>query len=261
MIVEPQLNSAYDLYNNIANLSQNAKDLDTVKGLSGLEKLEIQPITRLSDEMKMYYDVPKNTNITGSPDMYGGEKDTVFYRSMEFKDFQKELNAREYPLHEISIKANQAIDKNKIKELILQPFSNEFWKSSNENRINRLQTKEKVYQGFITRIDSLLLAYAKNPNLTQNSELRISGSGASNNVEYDLLNQVKGYSNDLEFIRFELNNSQDVVKIISDIKRVEDDSNRSYFNLWTGLILGFILSMLILFALYMLKYFKNYQPK
>jgi hypothetical protein len=97
------------------------------------------------------------------------------------------------------------------------------------------------------------------PNQGQSSEIRISGRGTENNVEYDILRQMQFYSDGLENIQVELNNSQEVVRVLSPLKIVEDDSFRSYLNPFTGLLIGFILSLLILLMKRILKYLKHYQ--
>lgn len=262
MIVEPKLNSTFELYNNVSNLSQIINPyFKNEEGLSGIEKLEVMPIKRYADEVRLYYSVPKNTEITGAPDMFGAERDTVFYRSVEFKDFQRDINDFDYPVQKIIVKSTNAIDTDKLKNLILEPFSkNAYWEKRLNNKKDVLSSKITIYSAFINRADSLLSAYTKNPELRNNSEINISGNNSTENVEDDLFEQVKALSSGLENVQVSLNNSQNVIEVLSDFKRVEDDSMRSYWNLFTGLIFGFVLAMLILLAKYLLKYFRNYTP-
>jgi len=261
MVVQPQMNSNYELYDQIAGLEQIIRnDLEPKEGLEGLSKIQITPIKRLSDEVRLYYEIPKNTMITGSPDMFGYERDTVFYRAMEFKDFKEEISAQDYPLQKISVNSKEKLNLELLEDLILQPFSeSEFWNRTKAQKINRLEAKANIYQGILNRSDSLLSAYAKMPNQGQSSEIRISGRGTENNVEYDILRQMQFYSDGLENIQVELNNSQEVVRVLSPLKIVEDDSFRSYLNPFTGLLIGFILSLLILLMKRILKYLKHYQ--
>lgn len=263
MIVEPKLNSTFELYDNVSNLSQIAHiELSKKEGLTGIEVIEISPIKRLSDEVRLYYSVPKNTDVTGSPDIFGLESDTVFYRSTEFKDFQLSINNFEYPIQKIIVKSKNAIDTEKLRSLILEPFvQSQKWKNVLNSNKSVLTKRKNTYENFILRADSLLSAYAKKTNPKSNSEISISGTNTKNNVENDILNQVKIYSRTLESLQVKLNNTQEIVKVLSDFKRVEDDSTRSHLNLWTGLIFGLLIALFILLIKYSLNFFKNYTPK
>lgn len=263
MVVAPQINSTFELYDHIAGLEQKVKDeIGVAEELKGIKKIRIEPIKRISDEMRLYYEIPKNTMVTGAPDMFGYERDTIFYRGMDFKDFKKEINLMDYPIQKISVNSNQKLNSNVLEEYIVQPFTkNEYWDRAKLEKINRLQSKEKIYKDVISRADSILISYAQTPVQRQSSEIRISGSGKENNVEYDIFRQVSAYSDGLENIQVELNNSQDIIKVLSHLKRVQDDSFRSYLNPFTGVLVGLFLSLLILFLKYLLGYLRAYQPK
>lgn len=160
------------------------------------------------------------------------------------------------------VKSHNPLNTDALKSLILQPFEqNENWQRMNNARKERMQQRLETTRNTIARSDSLLRAYALNPQINQSAEVRISGSSAENNVELDLLQQIKGFSDQLEILQYNISNSNNVLNILSDFKRVEDDSMRSQLNLWTGLLIGFLLSLLILLLLYLLKFFRTYQPR
>lgn len=262
MVVEPKLNSTFEMYDHISGLSAITKSqLQDLKGFEGIEAIIIEPVKRYMDEVELYYSVPKSKVITGAPDMYGFERDTVFYRSTEFKEFKTEIDLKDYPVHKIVVKSSNELQTDQLKSLILKPFQNNYWQSVKQARMNRLEQREKIIKTAISRSDSLLRAYAINPEFNRSAELNISGSSAKNNVELDILNQLKGFGDQLEYLQYQLSNSDQIITVLSDFKRVEDDSMRSYLNLWSGLLIGLLLSLGILLMRYLLKFFKTYQPR
>lgn len=263
MVVEPQFDSSFELYDHVKGLRQALEiGQEEAENSDGIIRIQIEPIVRLSDEVKLYYEVPKNTLVTGSPDPYGHNRDTVFYNAMKFEEFQEHIDITDYPLHKISINSNKPLNNSEYQSLIMSPFTNnEFWENTKEAKISRLKVKEKTFENILNRSDSLLMAYARISGQRSPTEIVISGSGSENNVEYDVFRQVEWYSDRLENVQLELSRAEDIVRIISPLKMVKDDSFRSYLNPYTGLLIGFILALLILIFIRLISYLKNYKTQ
>lgn len=259
MVVEPQFNSSYALYEQI-----DALNVEATKGnkaeLSGISRFGISPLKSMENEVQLYYEITKNADLSGNPDRYENERDTVFFKSVTLDDFKNQLKDEDYPIQEISIYSQAPIDTKKIKEIILKSImENPYWESKIKNKVDRINQRESIAKQAIVRTDSLLASYQKRGTMGTQSTISIDGDNAKNNVENDLLNQIKGTAKEIETLQMQKDNSKQLINIVSELKRVGNDTPSSYINPKTAVLWGLILASVIILFIQMVKFLNKYE--
>lgn len=253
MVVNPKFNSVYELYNNISGFKASHPDFS-------IEKIEIEPVVRTQDEVKMYYAMPYLKN-TARQELYKYGNDTVFYRSVTLEDFKQTIQSTDYPLQKIFVKSSNSIDIDKLEQSILSPFENAQWKGILTKRRGQIQERARQLQNILVLGDSILASYShKVKNFNENVMLNLNKS-SSRNPETDLIREMEGASGNLEYVSQKLEETNEVIGVISQMRQVADDSTRSKFNVGTGFLLGLILSTLIIGAIYFNRFLTQFEKK
>ncbi|MBA2250692.1 MAG: hypothetical protein H0W12_10945 [Chitinophagaceae bacterium] len=165
MIVKANFNSIRSLYNTIDYLNAiiNTGRKDELAGIFNISPAEaaqidgfsIEPVESEVIKAEMY----KNLfieNRHGDP----GKMDTVWLRTLNYKDFKEKLTRFDYPYQEISGIATNPVIFAKLQDGIIDQISHiPLLLQSKQKQDVTNKDEEKVIRGAISGIDSLRLAY------------------------------------------------------------------------------------------------------
>lgn len=222
MIVEPNFNSAQQLYNNIRfynelarekeynNLSSALKISDTEAG--NIIAVSIEAFTDENQKLKQFSDFVVTLDSTSRA-------------NLSYKDYMENFNNINAKFHKITIETLSPEVPKKCQKAIVRSISNNeyFRLKKNTNDLN-LKIDDSIVRKQLAEVDSLKLFYQKLKLIeTQKTE---ASSGTSINLssenkqldrsEITLLNEAKSLSNEILRINNTKANTKDIINVISD---------------------------------------------
>jgi len=260
MIVQPNYNSSHSLYqiiNSCDALSGNPDDAV----FKNIKSVKVSPIKSLSEAVNAYYNVigghfSENTNFKQS-----SSRDTLFFKQYKISDFQKSISDKDYLFQKISVKSRIPLTQQQIEEKIIAPLQKDFfYRQYRDSYMRSIDLQSKYYTLNMQRIDTLLLALAKEgtSKALPQSSLILNGESKTS-IEADLLEQSRNFSSLLADLEMQKNLYSDVIRIIAPPSRVFNDVVK--INTTTCAFYGLIFSLLIIFGIQIAKYLKQYEKE
>ena len=222
MVIEPNFNSAQQLYNNInfyndlAEAKDSASYLTLSKALnisfqdaSDIKKVRIESYSDENQKLKLFDDFVR-------------ELDTNTIKAIDYKAYLKNFNSIDARFHKITvISCNNAVAK-KIQNRIVSSISeNAYFKFQKEINDTNINLQDSILQKQLTEIDSLQRFYrdieykvAENPN--QGTNINLADSNNNTNRELELLSERDRVKQNIVQLNQERANKSQILNVISD---------------------------------------------
>lgn len=263
MVVEPNFQSAQQLYNNINFYNELTRSEDSVALAEslGIEVSEAATIKEFSVES--YSDENQKVKLF---DEFIKTLDTTTRKAIDMEVFLENFNSFDAKYHNIIVKATNSMVAKKLQEPIISSISfNQYFLKLKNTQTENIDLQRGVLANQISEIDSLQLLY-KNVMIKQadkplqGTSISLGDQGiAQQSRELDLINKIDDIKEEMvELNQLEANKSN-ILNVISDFPRrgVED---KGFFKSYKVLIPVFLIGLL-LFALSVLelnKFLKQY---
>ncbi|MEW7289543.1 hypothetical protein [Aquimarina sp. 2304DJ70-9] len=265
MIIEPNFNSAQQLYNNIEFYNQLAqqKDHETLADALHINEIEALTIKRMSIES-----FSDQTQRIKQFSAFISELDSISQKQVDYNDFLQNFNNINAKFHKIKIEATSPeIAKKCQKAIVTSIENNEYFtlqKKINDRNIALKDSVIVMQQGEINELQAFYkkvkILEAQKPqgstsiNLADNQQDQMS--------EIELLNQASKLKDEKIELNNEKANTKNTINIISEFPNkgvlVDDFLNKKLVLL--PIVFSAIL-FLILILLRLNSYLKNYEKE
>jgi|TARA_B110000902_G_scaffold96628_1_gene114198 hypothetical protein len=262
LLVEPNFESARQLYNNVNFYNDLVKQKDTVtlqkifsldKGsAASLKKFEIEPLEVGRDIINAYDELIL-------------EVDTLTIRSYAYDDFKISFTKYDYKVHKVTVVADKNDVFDKLDDIIISSVVNNKY----FNRIKVLTTKnldrtDSLYRQNLTQIDSLRKVYmevmlAEAKKQTTGTSIDLGGQKRTTK-ELELFDTNRRINEDLESIALEKSKKYEVINVISNFQPIGYEIKGVTKNY--GFLLGVLGAGLMIMFLLLIKlntYLENYK--
>lgn len=265
MVVEPNFNSAQQLYNNISFYNELADAKDST-GLS--QVLNITPSEAASiKEIKVESYTDENQKVILF-DRFVRSLDSITQKAIDIENYLKNFNSIDARFHTITIVAGDNSIAKKIQPTLINSISNNpyFRLQQNINDKN-LDLQDSIYLRQLGEIDSIQLLYKKvmlleAENPLQGTSINLSDNGAEENKELALLNKIDQVKTGLVGINQERANKSSILNVISAFPRngVEAKGVWDNYKYWIP-ILFLSITLFVLLFINLNSYLKKYINK
>ncbi len=250
MVIEPNFNSAQQLYNNINFYNELADSKDSV-GLSEALDISVKEAAEIK-EMKIEAYVDENQKVQLF-DRFIRSLDSTTQRAIDIKNYLENFNSIDARFHTITLIATNNTIAKKIQPTIINSISsNEYFKLQQNINDKNLDLQDSIYKKQLVEIDSLQRLYkrvmekeAENP--LQGTNINLGENGTDENKELALILQVDKFKESIVKINEERANKSSILNVISAFPRrgVEDDSLWNSYKFLTPLVfIGMVLLIL-----------------
>jgi hypothetical protein len=262
LLLEPNYNSARQLYNNVNYYNDLVKQeeiaalqkifsLDSASAAS-LLKFDIEPLRIDSDIINSYDDLI-------------GVVDTLTIKSYEYDNFKRSFTDFDYKIHKVTVIAEKNNVFDKLDDLIISSVVNNAYFNrlkvlTNEN----LNRTDSLYRESLTQIDSLRMVYmevmleeAKKQTSGTNIDL---GGDKRTTKELELFETSRKINADLKNISLEKSREYEVINVISNFQPVGYEIKAITKNyVFLLATLGVLSMILVLLLMQLNKYLNNYK--
>lgn len=263
MVVEPNFNSAQQLYNNIEFYNELAaqQDFETLaqtfdiskEEAGNLKKFEVESFSDEAQKMQQFSEFIQSL-------------DTTSQKLVDYENYLKNFNNINARFHRISVEAKDSRVAKTLQEPIVESIEDNAYFNL-QKRINddNIKLSDSLYSGQLKEVYTLQEFYKKIKLKEAEKEqastsISMGETKESGSDEIKLLEQVEDIKNSMLELNMEKANTQNTINVISDFpdKGVEvNDWNRSKKILLPLLLLGLVFGFLILIELN--KYLKKFK--
>ncbi len=263
MVVEPNFNSAQQLYNNIEFYNELTKQEEfetlgntlkiSTEEAGNLKKFEVESFSDKSQKMQQFSEFIQSL-------------DTISQKLVDYDDYLKNFNNINAKFHRITVEAENASIAKKLQDPIVKSIeANEYFKKQKEINDANIDLSDSLYQKQLIEIDSLQRFYREVKRLEAGkpegtTSISMGGTKESDSDEIKLLEQEEIIKKGLVELNTEKANTQNTINVISNFpnKGVEiGDWYRRKMVLLPLLLIGLIFGFLILTELN--KYLKKFK--
>ncbi|SHM86912.1 hypothetical protein [Polaribacter sp. KT 15] len=253
LLVEPNFESARQLYNNVNFYNDLVKQKDTSriqsifqidkKSAGSLKKFEIEPIKNKSDIINSYDDFIKSV-------------DTTTVKSYKFEDYKNSFEELDYKLHEITVIATKNDVFDKLSNVILESVTeNKYFNRIKELTNENLNRTDSLLRQNLGQVDSLRRVYMQ----VMVEEAKKQSNGTSIDLggekrttkELELFETNRKLNSELRSIVENKSKKYEVINVISDFQPIGYEIKGVTKNL--GFQLAIALSVLVILILLVLK--------
>ncbi|TRZ46038.1 hypothetical protein [Robertkochia solimangrovi] len=272
MVVEPNFNSAQQLYNNINFYNELAMAGDSVALAEALdtnpndEVLDITPAEASafkSFSIESYADENQKIMLF---DQFVRNLDTSTQKTINMEKFLENFNSFDARFHTISVVANNSFVAKKSQPAIISSIQrNAYFESQKNISIENLNIQDSIVKMQLTEIDSLqklyklvLLKEAEKP--LQGTNISLGEGKGSENKEMALIRERNELKENIVELNEERANKSSIINIISDFPRrgVEIKGfTKSYVFMLPVTLIG--VCLLLLSLLQLNKFLKSYK--
>jgi len=262
LLVEPNFQSARQLYNNVNYYNDLVKQKDTaalqrtfnldIESAASLKKFEIEPLRVDRDLINSY-----NSLILSV--------DTLTIKSYDFENFQDAFTDYDYKIHKVTVIAekNNVFDKLDsviISSVVNNKYFNRIKVLTNEN----LNRTDSLYRENLTQIDSLRRVYMRvmieeSKKQTAGTNIDLGGDKRTTK-ELELFETNRKINFDLKSIALEKSRKYEVINVISNFQsigyEIKGIAKNYSFVLASLSTMGMILVLLLM---QLNKYLENYK--
>ncbi|MBP0902868.1 hypothetical protein ACFSKN_07595 [Mariniflexile gromovii] len=265
MVLEPNFNSAQQLYNNINFYNELAEAKDSSALAEALNISEKEAFSIKEFRVESYSD--ENQKVK-SFDQFIRSLDTTTQKAIDMKEYLNNFNSLDARFHTITVIATNNNIAKKIQPSIINSISrNDYFNLQKDISDINIKLQDSLYYKQIVEIDSLQLLYKK--VMLKEAERELGGTnisfgenGAKENKELSLINKMEELKTSLVNLNEEKANKSSILNVISDFpnKGVEDKSLLKSYKFIIPFL--FLIIMLMFFALLSLNtYLKNYNKQ
>ncbi len=256
MVVEPNFNSAQQLYNNIKFYNELAEQeefdalQETFPALSAeeaqsIKKFEIESFSDQSQKIKQF-------------SRFIESLDTISQKQVDFDEYLKNFNNINAKFHQITVETKDARVAKKLQApIVLSIQVNDYFKLQKRINDKNIQLSDSLYQAQLTEIDTLQKFYReiklKEASKEQAStSISMGDAEKKESAELELIKQEEQIKNSLIRLNEEKANTRSTINVISDFpnKGVEvNDFWKKKKVLLPILLVGLVLMILMLLEL------------
>ena len=265
MVVEPNFNSAQQLYNNIGFYNELAEAKDSVAlaeafDISVSEAASIKKMT-----VESYADENQKVQLF---DRFIRSLDTTTQKAIDMENYLKNFNSIDARFHTITLTATDNSIAKKIQSTIINSISrNTYFQLQQSINDKNLDLQDSIYKKQLVEIDSLQQLYkrvmekeAENP--LQGTNINLGDNTTDENKELALINQVDKFKQSLVVLNQERANKSSILNVISAFPRkgVEAGGVWNHYKYLIPITL-IILVFIILISISLNEYLKRYGNK
>jgi hypothetical protein len=255
MIVEPNFNSAQQLYNNIGFYNELAKAKDSVALSEALDISVAEAATIKELSVESYADENQKVQLF---DAFVKSLDTTTRKTIDMEKYLKNFNSIDARFHTITVLATNNTIAKKVQPTILNSISrNIYFQLQQSTNDKNLDLQDSIYKKQLVEVDSLQRLYkrvmekqAENP--LQGTNINLGDNTTDDNKELALINQVDKFKESLVRLNLERANKSSILNVISAFPRqgveLKGFSN-SYKLLIPVLLVGLLVGILALLQL------------
>lgn len=252
MVVEPNFNSAQQLYNNIEFYDDLAKAEDSVTLANALEITVADAASIKRVNVDSYSDENQKVKLF---DEFIRNLDTTTVKAMDFKGYLKNFNSLDARFHQITLTATNDNVAKKVQPTIIKSISsNEYFKLQKSISDENLILRDSIIRNQLNEIDGLQTLYkdvlvkeAEKP--MQGTNINLAENGESQNKELALIQEREKLKNLLVRLNNERANKSSILNVISDFPArgvKQDEIFYSYKFLAPVALLVFVILLLLL---------------
>ncbi len=263
MVVEPNFNSAQQLYNNVNFYNELAKAQDSsalaeAMGISVSEAAKLKKFV-----VESYSDENQKVQLF---DRFVRSLDSTTKKAIDIENYLENFNAMDSRFHTISVTAANNTVAKKIQPSIIQSISrNEYFQLQQKISDQNISLQDSLYKKQLVEVDSLQRLYkrvmekeADKP--LQGTNISLGENGSKENKELALINQVDKLKQNLVQLNEERANKSSILNVISAFPRRGVEVKGIWYSNKFRIPLGFIgITLLILIMLELNTYLKNYK--
>ena len=265
MVVEPNFNSAQQLYNNIGFYNELAESKDSIALAEALDISMSEAATIKKLSVESYADENQKVKLF---DSFVRSLDTTTRKAIDIENYLKNFNSIDARFHTITLLATNNTIAKKVQPTIINSISrNVYFQLQQKINDTNLNLQDSIYKKQLVEIDSLQSLYkrvmekqAENP--LQGTNINLGDNSTDDNKELALINQVDKFKESLVQLNQERANKSSILNVISAFPRqgveVTGFWNRYIFLIPTVFI-GLV--FLALALLYLNRFLKNYGDK
>ncbi|WP_224485324.1 hypothetical protein [Robertkochia aurantiaca] len=222
MVVEPNFNSAQQLYNNVNFYNELAQAKDSISLAEALDISVSDAATLREFNIESYADENQKVKLF---DEFIRNLDTTTQKTIDMERFMENFNSFDARFHNISVIAVDPFVAKKTQPAILNGISrNDYFKlQKNISQLN-IDLQDSIIQKQLTEIDSLQRLYkrvmekeAEKP--LQGTNISLGENGNRENRELALIRQINELKEGVVELNEQRANKSSIVNIISDFPR------------------------------------------
>lgn len=252
MLVEPNFNSAQQLYNNIEFYDDLAAAEDSITLASALSVTVSDAASIKSVSVDSYSDENQKVKLF---DEFIRNLDTTTVKAMDFKGYLENFNSLDARFHQITIVATNDNVAKKVQPTIIKSISsNEYFKLQKNISDENLLLRDSIIRNQLNEIDGLqelykdvLVKEAEKP--MQGTNINLAENGESQNKELALIQEREKLKNLLVRLNNERANKSSILNVISDFPArgvKEGGLLKSYKFLAPAILVAFVIFILLL---------------
>ncbi len=265
MVVEPNFNSAQQLYNNIKFYNELADAKDSV-GLAEALKISISEAATIKEfKVESYTDENQKVQLF---DRFIRTLDSTTQKAIDMENYLKNFNSIDARFHTITIVSSDNSIAKKVQPTIINSISNNsYFKLQQSISDINLNLQDSIYNKQLIEIDSLQLLYKKvmlkeAENPMQGTNINLAENGTNENKELALINKVDEVKKGLVSINQERANKSSILNVISAFPRLGVESKEVWDNYKYLMPILFVSLLFIILSFISLNNFlKNYSDK
>lgn len=265
MTVEPNFNSAQQLYNNINFYNELAQAKDSVSLADALE-ISVGDASSLREfTVESYADENQKVKLF---DEFVRDLDSTTRNTIDLENFMENFNSFDARFHNISVVATDPFVARKTQPAILNSIVRNSYFSLQKNIAQKnLDVQDSIINRQLVEIDSLQRLYkrvmemeAQNP--IQGTNISLGENGQQENRELALIKQIDELKESLVELNEERANLSDIVNVISEFPRrgVELKGFANSFKLLLPAAL-IVLTLLVLLSIELNKFLASYRQE
>lgn len=260
--VQPNFNSARQLYNNIGFYNDLVKQKDTLM-LAKVFKITVSEANSLK---RFEIDAVRNENdIIAAYDNLITSVDTLTAKSYSFDKYREMFTIYDYKIQNISVQATKNDIFAKLSGIIINAITeNDYFQKVKELKNNSLTTSSSLIKKSLKQSDSLhniykkvMIEEAKKAKSGTNIDL---GGTKQSSKELELFTTNKQLNNDLKRVNEEISEKSEIINVISNFQPIGHRMKSIEKNYgFLGAMLGATLMILFLLLLQLNRYLENYK--
>ena len=219
MVVEPNFNSAQQLYNSVEFLNSLADSEDSIT-LGAALNIESKLAARLKEiRVESYTDENQKLKLF---DQFVRELDSITAQNIDIEEYLDNFNSMDARFHQITVISENSSLARMIQPAIISSIeSNEYFRLQKRVNDENMTLQEAVYKKQLSEIDKVLELYqsvmlkeAENPG--QVTTISLGEGGEKTNREIELIQEREVLKNRIVYLNRERANTTSILNIISD---------------------------------------------
>lgn len=265
MVVEPNFNSAQQLYNNIEFYDDLARSSDSVSLARALGITSEESAKIIKIKIDSYSDDNQKIELF---DQFIRNLDSSTVKTIDIKEYLSNFNSLNARFHRITLTTTDRFLPNKVQPTIISSISNNNYfeiqkKASNKN----LALQEQLYAKQLSEIDSLIhfaqkvtLLQAENP--MQGTNISMSDASSSEFRELALIKEREAIKTRILRLNIQKANKESILNVISNFP----DQGAEKGGFWDKYLFVIPTASLLFFFMILImiglnKFLSNYQKE